>query len=46
MDDGYLSSVITLLLLILAHGAVSLGYTALVNVRPAALREQADEGSA
>ena len=46
MDDGYLSSVLTLLLLILAHSAISLGYTALVNVRPGALREQADEGSA
>lgn len=45
LDDGYLSSALTLLLLILAHGAVNLGYSALVNVRPAALREQAEEGS-
>ena len=45
MDDGYLSSVITLLLLALAHGAVNLAYSALVNARPAALREQAEEGS-
>lgn len=44
MDEGSLSSLLLLVLLILLHGAVELAYTALTNARRMPLREQSERG--
>lgn len=44
MDEGGLSSLLLLVLLILLHGAVELSYTALTNARRVPLREQSERG--
>lgn len=44
MDEGSLSSLLLLVLLILLHGAVELSYTALTNARRTPLREQSERG--
>ena len=44
MDDGDLSSLIILLLLVGVYGLITLMYTAITNVRQAHLRELADSG--
>ncbi|MCI0349055.1 MAG: DUF21 domain-containing protein, partial [Acidobacteriales bacterium] len=46
MDDGSLTSWIALLLLILLHAIITLGFVALKNVRQSLLREQAENGNA
>ena len=43
MEDGDLSSLIILLLLVILNGFVTLIYTALTNVRQAQMREQAKQ---
>lgn len=45
MDEGSLSSLTILLLLIVAYALITIMYTALTNVRQTAIREQADSGS-
>ncbi|MAS36008.1 MAG: hypothetical protein CL610_18515 [Anaerolineaceae bacterium] len=44
MDEGSLSSLTILLLLIVAYALITIMYTALTNVRQTAIREQADSG--
>jgi putative hemolysin len=45
LDDGSLSNIAVLMGLIAVHGFIVLGYAALSNSRPAALRELAQEGN-
>lgn len=44
MDEGSLSSIAAVAALVLLHGVVELAYAAIMNVRRAALKEQAERG--
>ncbi|MEP7294344.1 MAG: DUF21 domain-containing protein, partial [Chloroflexota bacterium] len=44
MDEGSLSSLIAVILLIVLHGGVALAYAAVTNVRHTPLKEQAEKG--
>ncbi len=45
MDDGDLSSLLILLVLIAVHALITLAYTALVNIRQSTMREEAQDGN-
>ena len=44
MEDGSISSILLLIILIVIHGGMEMSYAALTNTRRTALKERADEG--